>query len=448
MTESIPSPDPADVKPEYWAFISYRHLDNREDGRQWATWLHQYLETYDIPEDLVGKTNERGDVIPERLYPVFRDEEELPADADLARSVQMALDRSKYLIVICSPRAAQSRYVNEEIAYFKKIGKADRIIAVIIEGEPNVRWDEGKQAAGFLPEQECFPEALQHPVDQDGRFIVNEHSEPIAADFRLMPGGKQGWTNPNAFRQALQIQRPGLPSRNLSHEAKLYGERLQQGLLKIIAGAMGIPLSALTQRDKVYQLKAIQKRQRVLFRWMTALAVLALLAFAAGLFANQQRKLAEKQTEIATKERRTAQKQKARAETKAFHSKELANALKTALQTSGFELRDFPETLRLTYGESTRFLIPVSEGYEQFVLAGPLEADENALDVDVYIYDEKQRRIQESKNKGPYEILFVEPSKYSGSAQIYIHVSDAMIKDKECIIGFTIGRRSSTNPSE
>ena len=31
----------------YAVFLSYRHADNKEQGRQWATWLHQVLEGYD-----------------------------------------------------------------------------------------------------------------------------------------------------------------------------------------------------------------------------------------------------------------------------------------------------------------------------------------------------------------------------------------------------------------
>jgi len=41
---------------KYHAFISYRHADNKEQGRQWATWLHQAIETYEVPSDLIGKT--------------------------------------------------------------------------------------------------------------------------------------------------------------------------------------------------------------------------------------------------------------------------------------------------------------------------------------------------------------------------------------------------------
>ena len=48
-----PSPS-AGVKQPYWCFISYRHADNAEPGRQWATWLHQQIETMlesGIPEE-------------------------------------------------------------------------------------------------------------------------------------------------------------------------------------------------------------------------------------------------------------------------------------------------------------------------------------------------------------------------------------------------------------
>ena len=58
----------------YAVFLSYRHADNKEQGRQWATWLHQVLEGYEIPADLIGTKNNKGDTIPASLYPVFRDE--------------------------------------------------------------------------------------------------------------------------------------------------------------------------------------------------------------------------------------------------------------------------------------------------------------------------------------------------------------------------------------
>ena len=176
-----------------------------EPGRQWATWLHQALETYEVPNDLVGTVNDRGEVIPARIFPVFRDEEELPVDAELISPIYRALDNSKYLLVICSPRAVASAYVASEILYFKQLGREDRVLAAIVDGEPNVTQDLDKQVRGFRVVNECFPEPLRHKVDREGR-LLRENTEPIAADFRLDEGG-QGWCSPEAYRLDLQKDR-------------------------------------------------------------------------------------------------------------------------------------------------------------------------------------------------------------------------------------------------
>jgi len=61
------------------AFISYRHV---EPDRRWAKWLYAALETYRVPAKLV---EQRG--ILARVGRVFRDEEELPASADLSQEI-------------------------------------------------------------------------------------------------------------------------------------------------------------------------------------------------------------------------------------------------------------------------------------------------------------------------------------------------------------------------
>ncbi len=302
-----------DLRPEYWAFISYRHLDNQQLGRQWATWLHQQLESYEIPEDLVGDPNERGDTIPERLFPIFRDEEELPADADLSSAIRAAVERSKYMIVLCSPRAAESTYVAEEIRYFKELGRADRILAVLIEGEPNASWDEGKQRAGFSPYQECFPTPLMHPVAADGTLDQTQRAEPIAADLRIQPGGQQGWTNPVAYREALLAQS--------THKAKAvremvenYDERLTLGLNKVIAGALGLPLNTVTERGKAWELTKARRRARRLALWLSLTGVLAILAILAGGFGLTQMTIAQSRATEAKKQQERAEAERTNAE--------------------------------------------------------------------------------------------------------------------------------------
>ena len=101
---------------KYWAFLSYSHQDNREQrpdtpeaGRRcWGNWLHDALKTFSVPAEFVGQINGRGEIIPERIDPIFRDEPELPGDANLSADIRRALEQSLCLIVICSPRSAQS----------------------------------------------------------------------------------------------------------------------------------------------------------------------------------------------------------------------------------------------------------------------------------------------------------------------------------------------------
>ncbi len=108
---------------QYWCFISYRHNDNKQEGRQLATWLHQAIETYEVPADLVGTRNETGEEIPARIFPVFRDEEEPPADADLSRPIIRALHNSRYLVALCS-----STSICVECFYFHAQGRSLQLV--------------------------------------------------------------------------------------------------------------------------------------------------------------------------------------------------------------------------------------------------------------------------------------------------------------------------------
>ena len=271
---------------DYLAFISYRHADNTEEDRQWATWLHQQLEVYDIPADLIGATNLRGELIPERIYPVFRDEISLPADADLSSSIVQSLDRSRFLIVLCSPRAVQSHYVNQEILHFKQSVKEDWIIAAMICGEPNASIDDAKQEnPEDIRTQECFPEALQYEMNSDGALDKHKRTEPIAADFRL-PDGSEGLTNPDAYKR--QLLQGGYSKADAERLAQRYEEQLNNAKLKIIAGILGVRLEQLTQRDKIYQLSKARAAARRFRRIAASMAGLALAATISGGLAYQQ----------------------------------------------------------------------------------------------------------------------------------------------------------------
>ena len=164
---------------KYHAFISYSHAD-----RRWADWLHKALETYPIPQRLVGRRTAAG-TIPKRLAPVFRDRDELPSATDLNRKVNEALAQSDALVVICSPHSASSRWVDEEVRAFKRLGREQRVFCLIVDGEPDASDMPGREA------EECFAPALRHRIGADGVSTI-ERTEPIAADARP---GKDGKTN-------------------------------------------------------------------------------------------------------------------------------------------------------------------------------------------------------------------------------------------------------------
>lgn len=285
----------------------------------WASWLHQKLENYEVPADLVGQTNDRGDTIPARIFPVFRDEDELPANADLASPIYTALDHSKLLLVLCSPRARQSLYVNNEILYFKKVGKSDRILAALIDGIPNSSWNHGDE------KRECFPQALMHPVDEQGQLISSERAEPIAADFRLRDTS-QGWTSPEALRQQLEAQQ--IPKNEIQHIVAEYQKSSDLAFLKIVAGVLGVPLGLLTDRDAKYQLEKARRRATILRRVALSMGALALLAMAGGATAWLQWREAQARKTEALEQRGIAEQRAITAEERrieAENAKQAAN---------------------------------------------------------------------------------------------------------------------------
>ena len=166
---------------KYYAFLSYSPQDNREhhadsppaDRRRWGNWLDDALKAFTIPPEFVGQINGRGEIIPERIAPVFRDESELPEDSSLSAETRQALDQSICLIVICSPHSAQSRQVNEVVRYFKQLGRGKQILPIVVAGEPNAGTGNN---SGVSPADECFIPALRHPVQPDGTMDTARRS--------------------------------------------------------------------------------------------------------------------------------------------------------------------------------------------------------------------------------------------------------------------------------
>ena len=130
-----------DKRYEYFAFISYKHEDMR-----WAKWLQQQIETYRLPAII----RKQAPHLPKQIRPVFRDQTDI-STGPLLQNLRQELQDSRYLIVLCSPAAAKSEWVNREVQHFIDMGRAERIIPFVVAGTPN--------AAN--PEEECFPAILR-----------------------------------------------------------------------------------------------------------------------------------------------------------------------------------------------------------------------------------------------------------------------------------------------
>ncbi|MEQ1930216.1 MAG: toll/interleukin-1 receptor domain-containing protein [Parvularculaceae bacterium] len=220
---------------KYRAFISYSWSD-----RVWGEWLHHALETYRTPPALIGKATALGPA-PERLRPIFKDREEEAAAHSIGASIEAAMLASEFLIVLCSPRSAQSKWVNREVAFFKRNRDARKILTVIVDGEPGASTIAGREA------EECFPKTLLFKVSEDFSPTLEAEDTPLAADAREGGDGKRG----AKLKLAAAMLGLGLDDLIRRDEKRRTAVRRTwtAGLGLAAAGFAGLSIFAFTQRD-------------------------------------------------------------------------------------------------------------------------------------------------------------------------------------------------------
>lgn len=232
------------LRTRYYAFLSYSHND-----KELADWLHRELERFRVPHSLTGKLTANG-VVPKRLRPVFRDQQDLPAGADLGEEIKAALAASQFLVVLCSPTAAKSRWTNQEIESFKRTRPAGCVLAAVVAGEPFASDVPGREA------EECFPAALRFKYDRRGHQTT-KRTEPLAADFRE------------------------------------HGEGRRLAFLKLVAGMLGVGLDELVQRETTRRHQRLAWLAAASLAGMAVTSTLAVAAFQARNEAREQRREAE-----------------------------------------------------------------------------------------------------------------------------------------------------------
>jgi tetratricopeptide (TPR) repeat protein len=134
--------------------------------KAWGEWLQAVLEDFSLCNQFIP---------PGKFQPVFGDcdsRSPLPSSPTLA-----ALKQSKFLLVLCSPGAAKSLYIQYEIRRFKLLGRLDRVIPVLLPGTCN-----------HAP-LDCIPPDLRGnlgPVLPQGYLRLH----PTRAEIRLGEDGK------------------------------------------------------------------------------------------------------------------------------------------------------------------------------------------------------------------------------------------------------------------
>ncbi len=171
---------------QFDAFLSYSHDDSALAER-----LSRRLRRYRPPRALR---------LPRRGLRVFRDVERLTAGSDLNSALVERLRRSTKLVLLCSPAAAASEYVDQEIrAFVAARGSADDVIVVLGDGEV----------------QDGLPPSLR-----DG-------PEPLFVNLRETTGSIAGW------------------------------RRFRRESLRVVAAILGVDYADLRREDEV---RAVRQR--------------------------------------------------------------------------------------------------------------------------------------------------------------------------------------------
>ena len=107
--------------------------------------------------------------VPKSLTPIFRDRHELAASSDLGQTIRAALKQSRFLVVLCSPAAASSRWVNEEILAFKKLHGEKRAAGGDRRRRAVGERDQGPRGRGMLPAGAAREDRPQGPANRQAR---------------------------------------------------------------------------------------------------------------------------------------------------------------------------------------------------------------------------------------------------------------------------------------
>ncbi|MHA6802810.1 TIR domain-containing protein [Salinifilum ghardaiensis] len=139
-------------RPGFDAFISYSHA---VDGKL-APALQREVERFATPWHRA------------RSLRVFRDDANLTASPELWSSIERALHSSRWFVLMASPQAARSPWVDAEVAWWLANRSAQRLLIVLTDGE--FAWDERAGGVDWSTTT-ALPPALHGALREEPRWV-------------------------------------------------------------------------------------------------------------------------------------------------------------------------------------------------------------------------------------------------------------------------------------
>ncbi|MBP1823164.1 PQQ-binding-like beta-propeller repeat protein [Mycobacterium sp. OAE908] len=229
LAQPIESLGPTPAAPiAYDAFLSYAHRD-----KQVTTAIQKGLHR-------IGCRFGRL-----RALRVFRDDTNLEAAPDLWARITAALDSSRFMIVVLSPQAAASKWVDKELAYWLEYRGHDKLMLVLAEGHLNWDVEHGR----FDDSSDAAPPALKVPGSLRAEPLYIDVSGDSPWDLRSL-----------SFRDkvtALAAPIHGKPKDQLEGDDQRERRRFRRLRAAAVAG-----LVMLTVTSVVFAVVAVAQRQQ------------------------------------------------------------------------------------------------------------------------------------------------------------------------------------------
>lgn len=145
-------PAPAGADQAYDAFISYSHAVDGQLAPAVQSALHGFVKPW------------------YRTHPVraFRDQSSLSANPALWASIERALQGSRYFILLASPKAAASPWVDREVAWWLANKGRETLLIALTAGE--LAWDPKRRVVEPTATT-ALPPALVDTPAEEPRYV-------------------------------------------------------------------------------------------------------------------------------------------------------------------------------------------------------------------------------------------------------------------------------------